>query len=290
MAVTNRNDTGPGSLRAALSGGGRVISVNVTGTIDLKSIVYVRSSDVTLLGNGITLTGWPIWLQGAHDVIIRDLRHRGGAGVSQSSDNITLGQGTSRVVLDHLSLSGQGDEAVGIWDRVTDVTISNSLIGPGFAAHNYGILIGEKSHRVSVVRNVLTGIEYRSPAAGWDDRNGTTAPSIVADVVNNVIWDAGYAGTTAYWGGKANVRGNYYQGTSKPLEIGSKGQAFSLGNYSSNGGSLSGNVSDPFAVPGYAILVGADARQNAIALRETVGCRVNGLDALDVILLEDIRP
>ena len=49
-AVTNLNDHGPGSLRDALSVGHRTVIFRVSGTIELKSVLFVKHSNITIAG------------------------------------------------------------------------------------------------------------------------------------------------------------------------------------------------------------------------------------------------
>jgi len=81
--VTNLNDSGPGSLRAALlAAGPRIVLFQVSGTIALQSNVSVSNPFLTIAGN--TAPGDGVQIKGAHidirthDVVIRYLRVRSG--------------------------------------------------------------------------------------------------------------------------------------------------------------------------------------------------------------------
>src|SRR5256885_398424 len=86
IAVTNLNDSGPGSLRAAIEAQGpRTVVFEVSGRIVLQSrlIVKKENSDLTIAGQtapglGICISNYNLGMLGAHDVIIRYLRVRPG--------------------------------------------------------------------------------------------------------------------------------------------------------------------------------------------------------------------
>ena len=79
--VYNLADSGPGSLRDAVSTTNRTVVFDVSGTINLLSPLVITNSYLTLAGQtapgcGITVAGNLTTVQFAHDVIIRDLRFR----------------------------------------------------------------------------------------------------------------------------------------------------------------------------------------------------------------------
>lgn len=61
--VTNLNDSGAGSLRAAVAGGNRIIVFDVAGTIMLEEDLRIKSSNITILGQ--TALGEGICVAGA---------------------------------------------------------------------------------------------------------------------------------------------------------------------------------------------------------------------------------
>ena len=82
IEVTNLNDSGPGSLRAAVEAEGpRTVVFNVSGLITLKSKLIVRGADSYLTvagqtapGKGICIRNWTFGSIGARDTIIRFVR------------------------------------------------------------------------------------------------------------------------------------------------------------------------------------------------------------------------
>lgn len=82
MIVDNLNDSGPGSLRAAVEATGRRIVVfRVSGNIVLQSSLVVLNPFLTIAGQtspgGISITGYPFMIN-THEVIITHMRFRVG--------------------------------------------------------------------------------------------------------------------------------------------------------------------------------------------------------------------
>lgn len=185
LRVTNLDDAGPGSLRAAVeSRGPRTIIFDIGGTIVLQTPLTIRQGRITLAGQtapggGITLRGQPL-VVAADDVIVRHLRVRLGdeTGVQEDAVSITRGR---RIILDHLSASWSVDETLSAGSRydppergIYDVTVQWSLIAESLNAsnhakgeHGYGSLVrGGHGARMTFHHNLWASHHARMPRPG----------------------------------------------------------------------------------------------------------------------------
>src|SRR5438093_3520891 len=197
LRVTNLNDAGAGSLRAALEATGpRTVIFEVGGMIDLSDDIYITSPYLTVAGQtapspGITLRYAGLQIQ-THDVLIQHLRVRVGDLVVPPSlgqrDGIQIqNQATPpyNVVIDHVSLSWNTDKNMSTWYTLHDVTISHSIIAEPLwssRSQNYNLLIGDYSTNVTVLGNLFAHADERNPYA-----KGATGTV----VVNNLVYDPG---------------------------------------------------------------------------------------------------
>jgi pectate lyase len=210
IEVTNLNDRGPGSFRAALEApGSRVVVFRVGGTIDLDSSLeivnpYITIAGQTAPGDGITLRNSPASAKTplkvkTHDVVIRYLRSRPGSNPHEigTLDAITIADNSGDVydvIIDHSSFSWATDEVMQVYYAAHDVTIQWSIIAEGLdcathieggvrQCHSMGLLLGEVGSRdFSVHHNLFAHNRYRNP------RVKTMG---LVDVVNNVVYNSG---------------------------------------------------------------------------------------------------
>jgi len=203
LRVTNLNDAGAGSLRAALEATGpRTVIFEVGGMIDLSDDIYITSPYLTVAGQtapspGITLRYAGLQIQ-THDVLVQHLRIRVGDLVTPSSlgqrDGIQIqNQNTPpyNVVIDHVSLSWNTDKNMSTWYALHDVTISHSIIAEPLwdaRGQNYNLLIGDYSTNVTVLGNMFAHSDERNPYA-----KGATGTV----VVNNLLYDFSQVGIPA---------------------------------------------------------------------------------------------
>lgn len=204
ITVSNLDDHGPGSLRAALDiKGPRIIRFAVAGVIRLERPLWIRQSWVTIAGEtapspGITLWAAPVRIR-AHDVIVRHLRIRVGDGPGAAPDDrdgIAIageheGQPASRnILIDHCSVSWAIDENVSLWfPDIRAVTIRHSIIAEGLnrslhskGSHSTGLLVGSGAQDVVIQGNLFAHNRWRNPVL---------TEGVTAVVVNNLIYDGG---------------------------------------------------------------------------------------------------
>lgn len=229
LLVTNLDDSGPGSFRAAVTARGkRMVLFRVSGTILLKSDIditnpYLTIAGQTAPGGGITLRADPCNDKGVlgvhtHDVVIRYLRFRPGphpcAGPGESSDGIVIYKpGAHHIVVDHSSISWAVDENISLYDDAHDVTFSWNIISEGLSQstheegeHSKGAhLSGDRTYNISFHHNLL---------AHNNDRNPQPTNPGIADIRNNVIYNYGKnAALTSNSHGTPsfNFVGNYFR-------------------------------------------------------------------------------
>ncbi len=229
--VTNLNDKGTGSLRAALeTSGKRIIVFDVGGYIDLNSDLRISKGDVTILGqtapgDGITLRYYTMVLD-ADNVIIRYIRSRRGNAkdVNEGADAF-WGRENKNIIIDHCSFSWSIDEVASFYDNrnftMQWCTIGEALnnAGHGKGAHGYGGIWGGKG--ASFHHNMLIHLNNRAPRfngarynwGGYDTslyENSLQAERV--DFRNCVMYNWGSGGCYGGpGGGLINMVNNYYK-------------------------------------------------------------------------------
>jgi hypothetical protein len=297
VRVTNLNDSGPGSLRAAVSGSNRTIVFDVAGEIRLSDYLWVQGSNLTIDGftapaPGITLRGHGLAIHGTatsffscgsrcygvHDVIVRNLRIRAAA-----ADGIRIAHNARRIVLDHVSVHGSGDGNLDISES-EDVTVQWSVFAePADTQKNS--LIKYNPRRVTLHHNLFTAARQRNPQVRIDD-NGTQATGTTIDMRNNVVfnWFAGY-GTLLWYGPRGNVVANYYASPAstdgvqgRAVEVSNGAHAYVSGNVSGDGAGVNGEGTEtsPFPAPAVTTSSACVAAQAVLA-----GAGAQPRDAVD---------
>ncbi|MET0308274.1 MAG: pectate lyase [Sphingomonas sp.] len=218
LFVTNLDDSGPGSLRAAVEAKGpRTILFRVSGTIRLAKPLVVREGRVTIAGqsapgDGITLRDQRLQVS-ADDVVIRYIRARLGDESKTESDAIWINRGR-RIILDHVSASWSVDETLSASANYTspeegfyDLTVQWSIISESLThslhakgEHGYGSLIrAGRGAKVSFHHNLWANHEARMPRPG--NYSGPEIDPLGAffDFRSNVFynWGKGHSGYNA---------------------------------------------------------------------------------------------
>ncbi|MFD1770337.1 polysaccharide lyase [Sphingobacterium suaedae] len=119
IAVTNLEDSGPGSLRAALeSEGPRVVIFRVAGTIRVSGDLNINHPDITIAGqsapgDGICIAG--TLNINTHNVILRHVRVRRGVPTGGQGDDNIGGNPHHHIIIDHCSTSWGMDENISLY-------------------------------------------------------------------------------------------------------------------------------------------------------------------------------
>ena len=228
--VTNLNDKGDGSLRAAVNGNkSKIVVFDVAGIIALESDLVI-GENTTIEGQtapapGITLRYRTV-RPGANN-IIRFIRIRRGEekDVNDGAD-ATWQRQKKGIILDHCSFSWSIDEIASFYDNrdftMQWCTLGEALANPGHSKgeHSYGGIWGGKG--ASFHHNFLCHMQNRVPRFcgaryDWGSFDKTQFDnSIQAEIVdfrNCVMYNWGngngcYGGTG---GGNINIVNNYYK-------------------------------------------------------------------------------
>jgi hypothetical protein len=212
IEVTNLNDSGPGSFRAACEAGGpRTVVFRVSGTIALESKLefqnpYITIAGQTAPGDGICIKNYQVEFETDH-VIIRYMRFRPGdeRGVEQDAFS---GNG-DHTIIDHCSVSWGVDETLSI-NKASNHTVQWCLVSESMMKsvhkkgdHGYGGLWGGAGG--SYHHNALVHHSSRNPRASGNKESG------LLDYRNNVVYNWGF--NSAYGGElwPRNWVNNYYK-------------------------------------------------------------------------------
>ena len=199
IEVTNLNDSGSGSLRAAIEAeGSRIVVFRIAGVIRLRSALRITHPFITIAGqtapgSGITLVDERL-IVSTHDVIIRYLRWRGG---HNSFLTLRAWDDLHDVIVDHCSASWGEDDTIDIWfgpetsPDMRNITVQDCLIAEPLAVHPTGMMAGaewtestdylEHLHHLSVHHNLFVHNDHRNP---W-------IKAQYAEVINNVVYNWG---------------------------------------------------------------------------------------------------
>ena len=274
--VTNLNDKGTGSLRAALeTSGARTIVFDVAGTIELASDLKITKGDVTIAGqtapgDGICIKNYATNIN-ADNVIIRFVRFRLGDEGNWSEADINnhkadgedciWGRYHKDIILDHCSMSWSIDETASFYANA-NMTLQWSIIAESMKKcrlhskgdHGYGGIWGGKD--ASFHHNLLASHSNRTPRFDHTylyEGNGKSTATYRGNVDyrNCVNYNGQGNGCYGGEGGNFNMVNNYYKNTGKKYFIEADGgyvtggtqyvydwaHLYLSGNYNSDGSS-----------------------------------------------------
>lgn len=211
-AVTTLADSGPGSLRDAVSEGNRTVVFRVSGTIDARKRIEIKGPNITVAGqtapgDGICIKGKELFIRDTKNVIVRFLRCRPGDLLGEEHDALTIWN-SQDVIVDHCSLSWSTDSVSDVVKGSRNVTIQWCIVSEPLdrsvhakGSHGYGTGWSYGSYH----HNLIAHCASRAPRLAADPTRG------LVDVRNNVIYNWGFG--WAYGGEHADVDfvNNYFR-------------------------------------------------------------------------------
>jgi len=204
IRVTNLNDSGPGSLRAALAAKGpRVVVFEVSGYIELNRGISINHPYVTVAGQtapwpGVVVRGGFSTHVRTHDVLIRHLGFRPGDQIKgrYMPHRCAMSIGGENIVIDHCSMGWTHQVAVNLNGRNSTLRLNIFSEGLYHAGHNEsnhskGIGVGLGHQREAGKR---TGIGIIGNLFAHNDgRNPQVSQNSSVVILNNLIYN--YAST-----------------------------------------------------------------------------------------------
>jgi pectate lyase len=203
--VTNLNDSGDGSLRAAIDGSEpRTVIFRVSGNIELESPLEIKNPYITIAGqtapgDGICIKNHQLSID-ADQVIIRYIRVR--LGDESGKDYDAIGSRfTKHIILDHVSASWSVDECVSIY-HCDSITVQWCIISESMSQSNHI----KGSHGFGGIWGSNYGTYHHNLLAHHSSRNPRMASGTgYTDYRNNVIYNWGY---NSCYGGEAFQKGS----------------------------------------------------------------------------------
>ncbi|WP_373494067.1 Ig-like domain-containing protein [Aquiflexum sp.] len=231
--VTNLNDSGTGSLRWALEAiEPRTVVFEVSGNIELKSQINVRSGNLTVAGqtapgDGITLKNYPLVIRNTSNIILRFIRSRMGDLNWVDGDALTVrrdsdGVSPDNIIIDHCSFSWGTDETLSIVNS-KNITIQNCIISEGLhdsanakGPHSYGGIISGQN--ISIYNNLISHFKERN--LQFQKGSAFQRKESLIDFRNNVVFNWSHRSSDGGTESNVNLYQNYYKAGPASFETG----------------------------------------------------------------------
>lgn len=221
ITVTNLNDSGVGSLRAAIAlEGFRDIHFSVSGNIRLLTPLVIEKPDIAILGetapNGGICIADSYLRVSASNVLINHIRIRPGAdlGVSNTDAVQILLQDDfiNNIKFRHCSLSWAVDENVDVSTGATNVVFEDCIISEGLnnsihikGAHSCGALV--HTTQVAFIRCLFAHNNQRNPLVQCGDHEEVNCVHLCTGGKNGEFYDSS---ATVDNPTRVNLLSNYY--------------------------------------------------------------------------------
>jgi pectate lyase len=313
--VENLNDSGPGSLRAAMEARSpRYILFRVSGIIELEKPLELRRPYCTIAGqtapgDGICLKNYDFVIR-THDVIVRHIRFRPGdepaaalkeKGHNFEPDALTIGRPARDVIIDHCSTSWSTDECLTVsGEGITNVTVQWCIISESLnqgahhkGNHGFGSLVRTNGN-VTYHHNLYAHHRSRCPRPGTYGLG-----SILFDFCNNVVYDGN--GYSAAEPTRLNYMGNYIRKPNGPtFSVGGDAtEMYQAGNFQEDAGAKNDDFwqlitkerphnkrAEPFEVAAVQTQSAQDAYEAVLA---SAGATLPKRDGVDRRVVEEVR-
>lgn len=248
--VTNTNDSGTGSLRAALEAtGNRVVIFETSGVIEITDDIVIPDGDLIVAGQTAPSPGIMVYgpggiiigaAGGVNNVLIQHITmansDTSGGAASGDRDAMRVDRFCNSIIIDHCTMLWGIDETASVWtfasQIIDNVTISNCIIAEGLYKNDLtgnvvrgkGLIVGgaltaAAPTNVSVVNCLFAHNVERNP--------------LCEDVyfVNNVVYNVSYqssemrgdtsgiAASTADFVGNVYLEGLNTATSRKPMSV-----------------------------------------------------------------------